>query len=468
MSLSNQHADRPSSDADSSTFEVRSIRSAFIRGVGWAGLARVVAAALSMLRYVVFARLLDPRDFGVVGAAAFAMGVLSSVTSPSFNQALIQQDDDVEPYLDTAWTSAVVIALGVMLIMIAAAHPLADFFQQPHDYRVFWALSPFVLLSAMQSPGVAVYYRRLDFRIMLSLNVAELATAFAVGLAGILYWHDWRGLVAGMLAGQAARTAVTHWYFPYRPRLRFDAARARSMFRFGRWMTGQSIAALVSRQVDNLAVAHLMGPTALGEYQMAFRAGELPAGELAHSMGLVSFPLSARLRGRPRERARMLAGISAIVFAGGAAYAAVIFFWGANIVRIALGPRWLGAVAPLEILALYGMFQGLLAVFRYFLDGAGTPKGSFQVTTMRAIAMGALVFPLTIWDGTRGTAAAGLISVILPLPLMLILWRRAQALDTVDSRPAGHPGAVFSNGHADTVHRSSDATASASAAQVKP
>ncbi len=437
-------AQNHSPDSVSHADDAVSLRSAFIRGVGWAGLARALAFVFSMFRYVVFARLLDPREFGIAGAAAFAMGLLSALTSPSFGQALVQQDDDVEPYLDTVFTTGIVRALILTLIMVAAAHPLAAFFKQPDDYRVFWALAPFMIIYAMQSPGTVVYYRRLDFRIAFALNAAELATAFGVGLGAILYWHDWRGLVAGMLAGQVARSAVTHWYFPYRPRFRFDLSKARRMFGFGRWVTGQQLASYVARRIDSLAVAHLLGPGALGEYQMAFRAGELPAGEFAMSMGLVAFPLSARLRGHPRERRRAFAAICAIVFAAGAGYAAIMFLWGADIVRFAFGPRWLGALAPLQLLALYGLFQGLQAVGGYFLDGMGAPKASFQVTTVRALTLAALVFPMTLWGGTRGTAAAGLISVILPLPLMLALFRRAQILDAVDAgnRAAAHASSV--------------------------
>lgn len=452
----------------SDTLKAVSLRAAFIRGVGWAGLARALAFAFSMFRYVVFARLLDPRDFGVVGAAASAMGLLSSLTSPSFGQALIQRDDDVEPYLDTVFTAGVVRGVVISVLMFAAARPLAVFFKQPNNYAVFWALAPFMIIYAMQSPGVVVYYRRLDFRIMLALNAAELTTAFGVGLIAILYWRDWRGLVAGMLAGQAVRAAVTHCYFPYRPRLRFDLPKAHQLFAFGRWMTAQGVAALVARDFDNLAVAHLLGPAALGEYQMAFRAGELPAGEFAHSMGMVSFPLSARLRGRPRERRRAFAAICAIVFAVGGGYAATMFFWGPDIVRLVFGPRWLGALPPLQFLALYGLFQGLLTVGGYFLDGMGAPKASFQVTIVRALTLMALVLPMTLSGGTRGTAAAGLISVAVPLPLMLAFFHRAQSLEAAKTEhpAAAHPHNTDSRVTASSGHGGAPALAADTAAPI--
>ena len=164
---------------------------------------------------------------------------------------------------------------------------------------------PLPILRAIQSPRLISLYRRLDFHFVTILNVSEVAASFVFGLMAVLYWRDWRGLVFSLLAGAAVRDILTYWLFPHWPRLSFSMARAKTMLSFGLWFSFGTLCDFVSKQLDNLVVGHLLGPGALGNYQMAFRAGEMPVAEFTTSAFVVTFPMVARLRDDRRARARL-------------------------------------------------------------------------------------------------------------------------------------------------------------------
>jgi O-antigen/teichoic acid export membrane protein len=396
------------------------------RSLGWAGAARALTSVGNTARYWLFARLLTPYDFGVTTMALLTVEMLWAMTNASFDKALVQQEEAVEPFLDTVWTTT--FARGVLIgaLLFVAARPIAGFFRQEEAYVVFLAVAPLALIRGFQSPALVSLFRRLEFRVVLMLNGAELIGSCAVGVLAIWWWGDWRGLVAATIAGQIGRTALSFWYFPYHPRIRFDLALARQMFKFGRWVTGTGIAEFASQQIDNFVVAHVLGPSAVGDYQMAFRIGEMPASELAFSASLVTFPMASRLSGLEKARRQLFLYSGIAVVATGAAYALLILGAGADIIRFALGPKWLGVTPALNWLCLYGLFQGLLILGRSFLDGLGAPEASFNVTLIRALTLALLIYPLTKWQGLSGAGAAALFSVIVPIPLMLILYRRAE------------------------------------------
>src|SRR5258708_8995231 len=83
----------------------------FFTGLSWTVAARGLTAIGTALRYVVFVRLLKPFDFGVIGSAMLVCAALSAVTEPRMGHALIQQQDRIDPYLDTLFTTAVVRSL---------------------------------------------------------------------------------------------------------------------------------------------------------------------------------------------------------------------------------------------------------------------------------------------------------------------------------------------------------------------
>lgn len=393
----------------------------FLTGLSWTAAARGLSSIGAALRYIVFVRLLKPFDFGVLASATLVCGALNSVTEPRMGHALIQQQDEIDPYLDTLFTTYLVRSLIIGLILVVFSRPLGNFFHLGNAYAVFWAIVPFPILQGIQSPRLYSLYRHLDFHFVTILNVSEVAASLIFGLMGVLYWRDWRGLVCSVLVGAAVRTVLTYWLFPHWPRLGFSVARAKTMLSFGLWFSFGTLCEFIAKQLDNLVVGRLLGPGALGNYQMAFRAGEMPVAEFTMSASVVTFPMVARLRGDPHARARLFWSITAVVAAVGMAYAAIIFAFGPRIVLRLFGPAWIHAVGPLRVLCIYGLLQGFLVVGRNFLTGLGKPERYLIVAATRAAVLAIAIYPLTAWHGPTGAGAAGVLSILLALPIMAYL-----------------------------------------------
>jgi O-antigen/teichoic acid export membrane protein len=402
----------------------RGVFKTFFTGLSWTVAARGLTAIGTALRYVVFVRLLKPFDFGVIASATLVCAALSAVTEPRMGHALIQQQDRIDPYLDTLFTTAFVRSLIIGMILVFLCHPLGAFFHLGDAYTVFWAIAPLPIIRAIQSPRTVSLYRRLDFHIVTILNVSEVLASFIFGLVAVLYWRDWRGLVFSMLAGAAVQVMLTYWFFPHLPRLRFSVERAKTMLSFGLWFSAGVLCEFIAKQLDNLTVGRLLGPGALGSYQMAFRAGEMPVEEFTMSASIVTFPMVARLRGDRRGRTRLLLSIMGVVALAGGTYAAVIFAFGPRIVLRLFGPAWIHAVSPLKVLCIYGLLQGFMVVGRSFLTGLGKPERYVVAAGTRAAVLAIAIYPFTITHGPTGAAMAGVLSILVSLPILgYLLWQ---------------------------------------------
>ncbi len=393
----------------------------FVTGLSWTAAARGLSSIGTTARYLLFVRLLKPFDFGVMASATLVFAALSAVTEPRMGQALIQQEDEIDPYLDTLFTTYFVRSLIIGLMLVVFSRPLGNFFHLGNAYTVFWAIVPFPILQGIQSPRLYSLFRHLDFHLVTILNVSEVAASLIFGFMAVLYWRDWRGLIFSVLIGAVVRTVLTYWLFPHWPRLGFSMARAKTMLSFGLWLSFGTLCEFIARQLDNLVVGRLLGPGALGNYQMAFRAGEMPVAEFTASTSLVTFPMVAQLRGDRHARARLFWSTTAVVAAVGLAYAAIIFAFGPRIVLRLFGPAWINAVSPLKVLCIYGILQGFLMVGRSFLMGLGKPERYLIVAATRAAVLAIVIYPLTAWHGPTGAAAAGVISILVALPIMAYL-----------------------------------------------
>jgi O-antigen/teichoic acid export membrane protein len=410
-------ASAPDESADTPTISPGEFLRTFLTGLSWLATARGLSSVATALRYFIFVRLLKPFDFGVIGSATVACAVLSASTNPRLKEALIQQEDGIEPYLDTYFTIYFFRNLAIALLLILMARPLGSFFHLGDAYTVFWAMSLFPLLAGIQSPRLITYYRALDFKFSTILNVSEVTASLLVGLAAVLYWRDWRGLVVSVLAGAAVRMVLGYWFFPYRPHLKLDAALARKMLSFGFWFSAGVLSDFISRQLDNVVVGHVLGPRGLGNYQMAFRAGEMPVAEFTMSASVVTFSMAARMRGDAKTRWRLFWSVIGMETAVGIGYAIFIFFFGGAVVYKLFGLAWIHAVPALKILSIYGILQGWLVVARSFLTGLGRPERYVIMAATRAVVLAITIYPLTAHHGMVGAALAGVIAIAAALPV---------------------------------------------------
>jgi len=77
-----------------------------------------------------------------------------------------------------------------------------------------------------------------------------------------------------------------------------------------------------------------------------------------------------------------------------------------EIVRVLLGPVWIGATVPLVILAFYGLGRAVLDFGSSLFAAVGKPRIIAMLNLYVLVASVILVFPLTLMYGISGTALA--------------------------------------------------------------
>ncbi|MBW1612839.1 MAG: oligosaccharide flippase family protein [Deltaproteobacteria bacterium] len=99
-----------------------------VKGGIWVFALRITSRGLGFIRTIILARLLAPSDFGLLGIAMLAIATLETFSQTGFQAALIQKKDDVESYLDTAWTVSAIRGIVLFLILFFCAPIVAKFF----------------------------------------------------------------------------------------------------------------------------------------------------------------------------------------------------------------------------------------------------------------------------------------------------------------------------------------------------
>jgi len=382
-------------------------------GSFWLFALRGAYEAFYLIRIVIIARILAPRDFGLLGIALLVVGTMETFSTTGFHDALVQRKETSKTELDIAWSLMIIRGAVLFLILYLAAPLAAGFFREPNSVLIIRVIALTSLLQGFNNVGIVLFQKELEFYKQFLYQFVGVVADFVVSVSLALILRNVWALVFGLVVGQLARCAMSYALCSYQPSFRLQRKRARELFHFGKWVLGSTILLFLILQGDGFFVGKFLGVTLLGLYQMANRISNTPATELTHIISQVAFPVYAKLQDESvRLREAYLRIIQLIAFLS-FPLAAFIFSLSPDFTRIFLGEKWMPMVPAMKVLAVAGLFRALGATGGPVFYGLGKPKLDTQINALRLVVLATLLYPLSLRWGIVGTAAAVLCSVTL-------------------------------------------------------
>jgi O-antigen/teichoic acid export membrane protein len=371
-----------------------------VRGGIWVLALRIIQRIFNLIRLIILARLLSPNAFGLAGIALLFIGILETFFGTGFFEALIQKKEDIKPYLDVAWTAFVIKGLILFSILYLLAPYVAILFKAPEAGLIIKVIG-----ISIFNIGVVYFRKELEFNKEFLLQLSATLADFLVAVPLALFLKSAWALVFGILAASLAKVIVSYLIHPYRPRLNLELKKIKELFGFGRWIFGSSILVFLLNHGDDLVVGSMLGPMALGLYQMAFRISNMPTTEYAKLISAVSFPAYSKLQDQmPRLREAylkilQLTTVFVIPISG------LIFVLAPDFTRIFLGQKWMPMVLSMQILSIYGLV-GAVGISGPLFMAIGKPQIRTKLQAIALLILVILIYPLTKQFGIVGAASA--------------------------------------------------------------
>src|SRR5579864_1535682 len=142
---------------------MKDLKEKTIRG----GLARLCAQGadftLRLVSLMVLARLLGPKDFGLVGMVTAFTGVLTMFRDFGLSAAAIQRPIVTEEQISTLFWINISVGAGLTVVTVAMAPVIAAFYHEPRLLGVTAALASSFLLNAAGVQHGALLQRQMRF-----------------------------------------------------------------------------------------------------------------------------------------------------------------------------------------------------------------------------------------------------------------------------------------------------------------
>ena len=392
-----------------------------VTGAAFVSSASVIRILAQFIALPILSRLLVSSDYGLVAIASPFIAFAMLITDAGLGMSLVRSTPLED---DAAWSTSfwVISALGgTLAVILLLLSPFAAYvFDEPKLQPIIFVLSfTIAAQAAVVIPGAALQQSRRFSMIALieiSSTVIGIATAVTAALLGAGVWS----LVAQQIVFFAVRFFLTLFCSPFRPRLIFDLSAIRHHLVFGRDVLSTNLIAHVSGSIDNLAIGGVLGPTAVGYYNMAMQFIRLPTMIITGPLQFVLYSHLATIKDNLpaiRRTFLLITRILAILVFPALAMVAAAHH---SVFAIILSEKWSQSGTLFMILAAGGAVQAMTALGGDIMLVLGRSDLRLRTTIeFSLIWLVTLLLSVTFFRDIRWAAIAYSCAVVLYAPRTL-------------------------------------------------
>lgn len=268
-----------------------SLKSKTVKGVVWSSIERFSTQGVQFLIMIIMARLLTPKDYGLIGMLAIFLAVAQSLIDSGFSQALIRKQNRTDVDNSTVFYFNIIVSCSLYLILFITAPFVADFYNQPELTSVMRVVCLGVILNSLAVVQRALLTVRIDFKTQAK---ASLSAAVISGCIGIVLAYSGFGvwsLVVQQLFNLSVNTLLLWIFSQWRPIAVFSWDSFHELFAFGSKMLASGLLDTLYRNIYPIVIGKLFSASSLGHYTRAQQFSEFPSSNITGIIQRVTYPV---------------------------------------------------------------------------------------------------------------------------------------------------------------------------------
>lgn len=353
----------------------------------------VVTRTLGLAANVVIARILLPRDFGLLALGFTIYAFVGFLGAIGLGGTLVRRT--AEPTRrELSFIMGVQFAVsGVALVVLGALIPVLG-----AAALVATIMLTTLPLNALRVPNGIMIERQLDYGLLARLDIVSAVLQAVASVTLVILGAGVYGVAVASPATSLAATLLLWRWGPIGPLFpRFAMRDWRPLITEGSWFVTADVVSLAEAQGLNVIVAGLGGLPSLGMWSLANRILLVPGFILATGWQ-ISFPAMARLRDQGSDLERLLPRSVALTAVALGLPLAMIGGPTALLVRVVFGSHWSGVPSIVPGCSAAFLLAGPISV-----GAAGLLYASGRAKAVVAASIARTVTGLTFIAATFST-----------------------------------------------------------------
>ena len=390
------------------------LRQKTVSGLSWSFIDSISGQGIQFIVGIILARMLTPREFGLIGMITIFIAVSESFINSGFSSALIRKKECTQADYSTVFFYNLTAGAIFFTILLFSAPAISGFFKEPELKPIIQVLGAVLIIDSATIIQRTILTKQINFKLQTRISViAALGSgAMAIGMAysGFGVWS----LVAQRLCKQAINSFLLWLWNKWKPIAVFSRQSFRELFGFGSKLLASGLIDTIYRNVYYLIIGKFFSAKELGYYTRADQFNALPSQSLTGVIGRVSYPILSsiqddanRLKASYQQLIRSTMFITFTLMVGMAAVAEPM------VVGL-IGEKWKPSIIYLQMLCFTGMLYPLHALNLNMLQVKGRSDLFLRLEVIKKI-LAVPVIVIGIFWGIRVMIAGMMLNSVIAL-----------------------------------------------------
>jgi teichuronic acid exporter len=339
-----------------------SIKQKTVTGLLWSFLDSFASQGVQFIVGIVLARILSPREFGLIGMLTIFIAISQSFIDSGFTSALIRKNNCTKDDYSTIFYFNILVSVFFFILLFVLSESISLFFKEPQLKALIQVLGIGLLFNSSAIIQKTILVKELNFKLQMRISlIASLGSGILAVVMAYKGFGVW-SLVALTLSRFGFSSLLLWVWSSWRPIRVFSMKSFRELFSFGSKLLISGLIDTAYRNIYNLLVGKYFSAEELGFYSQADQFQTLPSQNLVGVISKVSYPVLSSIQKDPVQlksayqkliRSTMI--ITFVLMMGLAAVAKPLII-------TLIGVKWLPSVVYLQMLCFVGMFYPLHAL----------------------------------------------------------------------------------------------------------
>jgi teichuronic acid exporter len=336
-----------------------SLRKTAISGVLWTFAQQFGTQAIGFLISIVLARLLLPKEFGLIGMISVFMGIGTSLVNSGLTQSLIRTVNPVQEDYSTVFFFNLIGSIIIYWILFFTAPLVAAFFSQSILTAIIRIYCLTFIINAFSEVQLTRLTKEMNFKLQMTIAIPSLIGS---GLLGMFLAYKGYGVWSLVWMGicQSLLSAVQLWFRTrWVPSFVFNWTKFRYHLKFGYKLTISGLLDTVFTNIYQIIIGRFFVPAEVGFYTRADSLKQLPVTNMSAALNKVAYPLFAIIQNDTQRLKNGYKQIMQMVIFVVAPVLVIMGVLAEPLFRFLFTEKWLPAVPYFQILCLTGILYPL-------------------------------------------------------------------------------------------------------------
>ncbi len=374
-------------------------------GVFFTAAAKYSNTIVTLIVSAVLARLLTPKDFGVITIATVILSLFAIISDLGIAPAIVQNKELTKRDLNQIFSFTGYLVIFVSLVFYLSSPIIKSFYDVDSLLNICKFLSVNLLFSSLNVVPNALLLKAKRFKFIAYRTVIIHAIFGFISVLAALNGFGMYALLITPIGSSIAIFIVNYIQNPLS--LNFKIERE-SIVKISSYSTYQFLFSIInyfSRNLDNLLIGRYIGVVELGFYDKSYRLMMLPLSNIAHVITPVLHPiLSEHQSNREYIFSAYLKLLNILAYIG-FPLSVFLYFEASNLIFVVFGDQWAASVPIFKILAISVAPQMLNSTLGSIFQSTNETKKLFLIGNINTLVnVSAIVIAIVIFGDIKQVA----------------------------------------------------------------